>query len=181
MNPQSRNFAFLLYPDEDPTHNFAMQRLALYDNVCWIVHDKDVDSNGEILKPHTHVVLMLDRLKHLEQLCAELGIASNYCQPIIGRRVEKLRYLIHIDSPQKYQYLVNDVDGSVKGLRNFRQALNITADVNEGEAMLLLLQFVQNNPKCNNAELVLFSVENDIYSVFRRNYSIIKDYKNYLN
>lgn len=73
------------------------------------LHDKDVNPDGEIKKAHWHVVLNFDGVKSLRQL---VDIASQFggvrvvpCQSVVGA----LRYLCHIDNPEKAPYPVKDV------------------------------------------------------------------------
>lgn len=179
-NPSSRNFRFVLYP-EDLTHCAALESFEKFGSYVYILHDKCTELDGSLKKPHWHVVLMLDSHRCIEQLCADLGIASNYCQVINGSRVNSLRYLIHLDDPEKYQYTKNDVLGDPVGLERFEQATQSIDKLSEAECAAILIQFIESKKGyCDLSELAHFALENGCFPHLRRGFnlyrSIIKEH-----
>lgn len=169
-NPSSRNFKFVLYP-EDPSHVSALSKLMEYDSFCYILHDRDVDEHGEVLKPHWHCVLMLKNPKCVDQLAATLGIPSNYVQVIDGSRLPVLRYLIHKDHPSKFQYTPDDVIGTPSGLSRFNAAIQVSDKTSESDAAVLILEFIDSNEfGITISQVCKWCIENDCYAVFRRGY-----------
>lgn len=171
---RSRNFVFLLYP-ENAEHIQALEKLkSSCDAYAYILHDKDVDENGSLKKPHIHFVAMLASKQNIDRLCAALGIPSNYCDVIRGSVVGSLRYLIHRDDPDKYQYDVSDVLANFVGLKRFRDALSVRVD--ESDAVQRIMEFIYCSPSfLTVSDLTRFVLENGLWSVYRRSFPIFKE------
>ncbi len=60
---KSRKHCMLLYPLEDATHKKALDYIKLNYDYALIVHNQDLNDNGEIKKAHTHVVLSFPNAK----------------------------------------------------------------------------------------------------------------------
>lgn len=79
---------------------------------AFILHDKDINENGEVKKPHFHIVL--DYSDGKEKVCSRVekilkvnnnSVRVNYIQ----NPIKMVRYLTHKDSKDKYQYDDNEV------------------------------------------------------------------------
>lgn len=124
---RDRNLLLVLY-EEDKTHKKAIDKIKTSYDYAMICHDKDTDENGEIKKPHYHVVLKFKNPKWNTSLADELGITPNYIEE--PRSLKKsLEYLIHYNEPEKYQYSIDEVSGNLKDM---------------------LLKYIQNDGKDEN-------------------------------
>ncbi len=99
---RGRNWALVLYPESLPV---GWEEILKTEPVALSpLHDKDVNADGEIKKPHYHAVFNYKGNKSFEQLDE---IARSLRAPI-PQRVNSLtgavRYLTHMDNPEKYQY-----------------------------------------------------------------------------
>lgn len=107
---RGRNWWFVVYPDSLPENWLAL--LDDYHVPCFVspLHDKDVNADGETKKPHYHVIMMFDGNKSYEQI---REISQGVFGGAIPQRIDHLRgavrYLIHMDNPEKYQYNVHDI------------------------------------------------------------------------
>lgn len=73
------------------------------------LHDKDVNADGELKKPHYHVVLAYAGNKSFDQI-DELARALRAPVPQrINSITGAVRYLTHMDNPEKYQYESSDI------------------------------------------------------------------------
>lgn len=99
-----RNWTFIEYPESAPDN----WRLVLDDlHIKWVespLHDKDTNPDGTVKKPHWHVMLCFSSKKSYQQIL-------KICRGISGtnpQRVEDItglvRYMAHLDNPEKYQY-----------------------------------------------------------------------------
>ena len=76
-------FLLMIYPREDETHKNALEMLrrglisSTWEYYC-VEHDKDKTDDGELKKPHTHVVLFTNRKMSKGTLANALQIAENY-------------------------------------------------------------------------------------------------------
>ena len=68
------------------------------DRWFYIMHDPD-DEDGS---PHLHLVVMHSPIL-IKSLAPKLGIEENFIQPAINYKMD-IRYLIHLDNPEKKQY-----------------------------------------------------------------------------
>lgn len=106
---RTRNWTFIVYP-ESCVENWREKIDEMHIPWCSSpLHDKDINANGEPKKPHWHIVLCFDGKKSYSQI--ELITKS-----VGGTRPEKvhelramIRYLAHLDNPDKWQYDFNDV------------------------------------------------------------------------
>lgn len=109
---RDRCHCLLLYPDNEE-HSKALNIIEnSYDYAC-ILHDKDISDDGNLKKPHFHVVLRFQNAVWSSSICSELGIETNYIQK--ARNLPNaLLYLIHANDPDKVQYNISDVKGCLK-------------------------------------------------------------------
>lgn len=99
-----RNWVFILYPDSAPENwKDMLQEMAI---PCAIspLHDRDVNPDGEVKKPHYHILLLFDGNKSYDQI---KEITDNFnasvpqkCLSVRGQ----VRYFCHLDNPEKWQY-----------------------------------------------------------------------------
>mgnify|MGYP000865806599 CR=1 FL=1 len=97
-----RQWTIVVYPESAP-ENWRN----LLNGQTWIespLHDKDVNPDGTEKKSHWHILIAFDGKKSYEQvkLIADSlnGASPQYVQNMVGM----VRYLAHIDNPEKAQY-----------------------------------------------------------------------------
>lgn len=187
---KTRTYCMILYPNEDPTHANAIWLLTSNGySFCAIDHDMDTyddyddcepDQIGQLKKPHTHVVLRLKSPRFKEPLAKELGIAPNYLQVCRDSKSAML-YLIHDGYPNKFQYDVDTVYGSLK----FELEKYLVSE-DEGSRVLKILDLLDSMPKpCSYRRLLVAVCQNGMYGDFRRMGSGIKtlldEHNGYIN
>lgn len=106
---RSRLWNVLLYLD-DPTHVAALDKIRSgYQYVC-ILHDKDVDEDGNLKKSHIHCILKFTQARWNTALSEDLGIAMNYFEKT-GSWDGSAKYLLHDGCDDKYQYDATELEG----------------------------------------------------------------------
>lgn len=106
-----RSWTFVLYEDSAPEN----WRQLLDDlHIEWIespLHDRDMNADGEQKKPHRHIALLFSGVKSYDQV-KEL---TDFLHCPIPQRCHNakalVRYMAHLDNPDKAQYSVNDIKG----------------------------------------------------------------------
>lgn len=100
----ARNWWFILYPESAPENWCELLQERAIPFAVSPFHDQCKDENGNIKKPHYHIILTYDgptTYNHVLELTRSLN------QPI-PLRVESLSgayaYLTHANAPDKYQY-----------------------------------------------------------------------------
>ena len=151
-NSRFRFFDLLLYPDCEQ-HNEVLS--VIKDSgidFCGILHDKDVDESGKLKKTHIHLVLWGVQTT-ISSLSSRLGLPENYIS-IRGTRVSRLRYLVHADNPEKYQYSPDVAFGSPSGLKKFRESLNVSEDENDN--VFSIISLLESYPQYEYVSLLTF-------------------------
>lgn len=108
IDERGRNWTFVLYPESmDPDYR---SKLDSY-HIQWCespLHDLDVDLDGVIKKSHIHIVLCFEGNKTYEQIkeiASEVnGVVPPFCEAKVSSIRGMIRYLIHLDNPEKHQY-----------------------------------------------------------------------------
>ncbi len=88
-----------------------------------INHDKDITENGEIRKSHFHIVLKLKTKRTKNGLLKRLAQLLEIDKTRISARITKsqdlmIRYLIHLDNKDKYQYSPSEILTNRKDILN---------------------------------------------------------------
>lgn len=153
---RTRNWTVVVYPESAPKN----WREILDDlHVPYLVsplHDKDKNPDGEVKKPHWHVVLLFENKKAFYQI---KDIADKLNAPI-PQKVESLRgmvrYLVHTDNPEKYQYDRADIENhGVDDLdKYFESASSNRAILNA------IIRYIRENNITSFAKLSYYAIDN---------------------
>lgn len=167
-NIKSRYFMFIIYTDNDE-HLQSLDYIKKNYNYVGILHNQDKTEDGEIKKQHYHIIIKFENQRGLHSVCNEIGIEENYCKKL-NSYTRSLRYLIHRDNPDKYQYNIDEVFGTL--IDDFNKAIN---DETEEDSVIKIIDIIENNDIKSLKQLCLLMCKNHLYSTFRRNYSLFKD------
>lgn len=74
------------------------------------LHDKDTNVDGEIKKSHYHIVLNYKGNKSFEQIDEIARVLKAPIPQRINSLTGAVRYLTHMDNPEKYQYSNSDIE-----------------------------------------------------------------------
>ena len=149
---RSRLYSCVLYP-EDESQAYAIERLQSgFYSAVGILHDKDVyldEETGEPVvdpdtgeakpkKAHWHFVIRFKNARYRNSLAKELKIEPNYLQKSsdFGAAV---RYLVHKDHQNKYQYSTDALVGSL-----VQQAIEAMDDASEGQRAIEILNLIDS-------------------------------------
>ncbi|MGG0644097.1 replication protein [Sporosarcina gallistercoris] len=106
---RTRNWTFVVYPESAPEN----WREIIDDlHVPWVespLHDRDVNPDGELKKPHWHVIIMFSSNKSYSQI-REITMKLRSPNPQkVANAKGMVRYFAHMDNPEKYQYKKTDI------------------------------------------------------------------------
>lgn len=106
---RTRNWAAVIYPESVPEN----WRSILDDlHIEWVespLHDCDTNADGEVKKPHWHILLLFGGVKSFEQVCAVLEPLNCPIPQRCHNAKAMVRYMAHLDNPDKFQYSVSDI------------------------------------------------------------------------
>lgn len=156
---RSRTFTFEIYPEWSFFNDIVAHMIQ--GKYAMILHDKDINEDtGEIKKPHVHVVLKYGGRRTLTSVQNEYkkyGLESRFCDTCNERAM--LRYLIHLDNPEKHQYSKNEIDTNMKV--DCETAWN--DEISSEEGFRLLNDFIMNTErKITQAEMNSFALNNGL-------------------
>lgn len=108
---RSTTWTFLVYPESAPKDWLDVLKELHVPFIVSPLHDKDINKDtGEIKKAHYHCIVKFKSKKSFKQvksgICDKLN--SPIPQPVVDIAM-MVRYLAHLDDPQKYQYNVEDI------------------------------------------------------------------------
>lgn len=171
-NKRFRTIGIILWCD-NPQHLLALDYIKHnFENYIYILHDRDIKEDNTLKKEHYHVILRFNNQKNISTLVKKLNVEEN-CFYSIKSFTGQLRYLIHYDDDDKFQYDVSDVKGTLYMISKFKQSLKTSQD--ELSEVSMIYEFIEVN-KINDLHILLeFVLENNLYSSFRRNYTMFKD------
>lgn len=142
VDTRSKTWNVLIYPESAP----ADWKQTLVEDgiffVCSPLHDKDVLESGELVKPHWHVLLCFTSNKTYKQ-ALEVSQMINGTVPERAKSTGgSIRYMIHIDSSDKYQYKKSDIE--VYGNIDIEQYFRISSS-ERYDLIREMLQFIDDN------------------------------------
>lgn len=118
---RTRNWTAIFYPEDLPDDWKGLLDGSLVKWVESPLHDRDTNADGTPKKPHHHVLLMFDTVKTVNQVetllkgiygASESGSIVGVAKPQrVGDRCALVRYMAHMDNPDKAQYDVADIVG----------------------------------------------------------------------
>lgn len=159
-NFKSKRLGIILYDEWDGVR-------ALIDSIsqefktAWIFHDSDEGS-----KPHYHLILEAPNQVWNTSISKRFGIPINLIERI-GSYEGALLYLIHYNNPDKFQYTIDSVHGSLKD--DFLKVLNRENEPSESEKVLKMIDWIyEQEGKIMISSFVQWTASNSLYDVFRR-------------
>lgn len=181
LEVRSRYFEILIYDDYEYIDSLFDNIKNNYDYI-YIKHDKDrydddSDSHnfGDLKKVHYHCCIGFDNAIKLSTIVDELQYPSNLINPI--KRINKyLPYLLHYGYSDKFQYDLSEIEGTDVLVNKLVDLIN-NDKLSEKDSVIKIFDYI-NDSTCviTLSEIVKFSLDNNIWSTFRRNYTIINNY-----
>lgn len=106
---KKRNWAFILYLDSAP----ANWRDILQETGCQFAispyHDKDLNPDGTLKKPHYHVIVCYDGPTSYNVILRITKLVNATIPQPLEQIRGYYRYFTHLDNPEKYQYSQDDI------------------------------------------------------------------------
>ena len=109
IDDRKRDYACVVYPDsakKDWISIIADLKVPVFISP---LHDQDVNPDGELKKPHYHVMFMFEGKKSEDQFDFIKSLFGGVGNELILSRKGYARYLCHLDNPEKAQYHISEV------------------------------------------------------------------------
>lgn len=160
-NKRVKNVAFLSYP-ENGLHTSLVSFLSSsgYRAVVSPLHEPD----GEDLKPHYHVLVMLSSQQELESVKSTFLDYKVTAPFRVGDKTAYARYLSHLDNPEKQQFEGDDHGCTVIGCVDYDKLIfHPVSSVSVVEVYKRIHSIVLDEGLYSFAQLVLYCCDtNDI-------------------
>lgn len=142
------------------------------------LHDSDPsdDGSGAKKKPHYHILFKFHAQRSVEDFvnfCSEHGLVplrNKFGKFIhVANPIGYARYLIHLDSPHKFQYNAGEVQ-QFNGIQDYIQYISTSAD--EDLQIMLITLFIMKYPLCKNYSewsVYFFNTKPEWVHAFRTN------------
>lgn len=105
-----RSWTFVCYPESAPADWIKQLNDRHLQFAVSPLHDADLNADDSEKKPHWHVFVTYPGKKSYDQV---LEISKGICNGTIPQSVDNpiglIRYFIHLDNPEKYQYSRDDI------------------------------------------------------------------------
>lgn len=155
----------IVYPDSE-TYDCSHVLETVKNLGCeWFaaLHDKDINPDGTQKKTHYHIIMRFEGTKDFAVVAKDLGIPENSIEKSKSFKYG-VRYLIHLDSPEKHQYEKSIIFGNGQA-----DAFLIS---NSDQKGVMLMDAIYNGKVFSVYELYNLAKELDAWSEFRRGFSM---------
>lgn len=140
----------------------AYSRLLELNDVAYIHH------NADDCKEHIHAVVFTENQTYNTSLAKSLGIEFKWIEQVKDRK-KVLRYLIHLDNPDKHQYQEDEVMfTSEYAKQQFTVAVDVGVKESEDSKVLRLIELIDTFAYLTYRQFVKLACENELYDVVRR-------------
>lgn len=137
-----------------------------------ILHDKDIDDDGNPLKPHYHVFISCIipmRKASIEKRYQLTPVQVNS----IKHRIESAEeYLLHINSPEKYQYSSEDLFGDEIWVS---EVFNTVSKERIEYGITSIVDFAYHCREPTMYKVLQYAIDNRLLNVYKKYYQIIRD------
>lgn len=106
---RTRNWSVVLYPDSAPENWRDILDVLHIEWVESPLHEFDTNADGEVKKPHWHLLLMFGGVKSYEQVLEVLAPLNCPIPQRCHNAKAMVRYMAHLDNPEKHQYSISDI------------------------------------------------------------------------
>ena len=171
LDRRSRSHNMILYLEDDAHRNaIDLIRNSSY-TYAGILHDSDINDDGTEKKEHYHFVITFNDARTRSAISKELGIEKNYIEPCDSLD-RSLEYLLHLNDNKKYQYDIEDIEGSLKKRLYELMSKKTKSEV---EKVSDIIDFIRSYPadrKLTVTELTSYCVNCGLWSEYRRSAAI---------
>ena len=153
---KGRDWAFIVYPESAPEN---WREILDETHMRWVespLHDKDFNPDGTFKKPHWHVMLSADgpiTLKAVEKIIEPLNVPA---PQKVGSGRGMIRYFIHLDNPEKYQYSRDEI--VAHGGADVESYFELTK-TNKISVMKDIITYIYENEIDNYADFLMICIQ----------------------
>lgn len=163
-NDKARYWGFLVYP-ESVAQDWE-EILSLKYGFEWVrspLHDSDVNADNTPKKPHYHCLIYVNGKKSYNQIKTIMDEIGATAPQIIHNAKGNVRYMLHLDNPEKAQYKISDL----KAFNGFdiEKYLFSEKELNEKrlKAIADIMDFIDKQGLTELTEILKYARKNEPY------------------
>lgn len=153
-----------------------------FDFMAWCLHDCDVKEDGSPQKEHLHVRLKYPNQVWNSAICERTGLPYQYkiIEPVEKSFRGAVRYLTHIDYPEKHQYSLDLVGASdMEELKSFFTDSEKTDDY-EKEQFQAMYSALKYENFDSGMDFIAWCYQNGLQKIANKwKYVILQDFRFY--
>lgn len=169
---QDYKYIGILYPDSETyCCDAALDAIKSYFGAwAYILHDRDITADGELKKPHIHwygkklTVEGKNSYVSISAVSAAIGVPDRDVEFSKSEKAS-IRYLVHADDEDKYQYPISDIIANISLQKFFRDKCATL------KSKMICDRIIETKPR-KVMELLPWIFEHDLYAEFRRGFAI---------
>lgn len=152
----------ILYPENEQDMK-TLEYITINFRYAYIVHNKDTTEDGERKKEHIHIIFEFENERSITSVAKELNVEEYDIEKIRSKK-GAIRYLIHKDTPEKFQYEIDQIQTNMTNIESYFKDRNT-----ENEDMIKIITFLYGEKrKVMIFEVLSYALDNNLYSTFRR-------------
>lgn len=161
----SRAWELVLYPDAE---NYCCDEVIsnavhYFEQWAYILHDSDTTADGDAKKAHFHFYGKCPTPRTPQSVVNAIGVPLESIRNV-SKWKSAIRYLIHADNPEKFQYEADSVSA------NF--PLDGIFTISDDKQARLIMHHILETRSASFVELTAWALDNGCYSGFRRGFAI---------
>lgn len=152
---KGRDWTFIVYPESAPKN---WRDILDKTHMKWIespLHNKDTNPDGTIKKAHWHIMLSADGPITEKQVNEIIKSLNCTIPQKVGSGIGMVRYMCHMDNPEKYQYPVTDIIGH--GGADVASYFKMT-QTSRLSIMKDIVQYIYENNVDNYADFLMYCI-----------------------
>lgn len=160
IDNRARVWTFIVYPESAPKN---WRDILDGFHIGWIespLHDKDVNPDGKLKKAHWHIMIMFEGKKSFLQVKEISEVLHAPIPQKVASPKGMVRYFIHLDNPEKYQY--NKQDIIAHGGADVESYFQMTMSGRQ-EVLNEIIAYILDNHVTSLAKLSRYALENENY------------------
>lgn len=165
---QDRKFEIVLYPDSTNYNcsEVLIKAQQFFEYWAYILHDKDKNDDGTPKKPHYHFYGKYeDKRLTLAGIAYQLGCPENAIEYVKTWK-GAIRYLTHIDYPDKTPYPLESV------FSNFSLETYFRCEHDDDEKAAKIFEYIIEHEGCTMKSVTAWVFENHLWSAYRRGFAV---------
>lgn len=165
---KSTQMCIVLYPE---SQQYQIDYIKKNFSYAACLHDRDVGDDGKTKKAHYHFYLRFPSARSFASIAKELQIPDHIenCRSRDGA----IRYLIHADDPDKYQYEMKDMEFSKDMEKYVSKAFRNSEE--DSEAMAILDIINSFSTPVTVPQILPLICSKGLYATFRRGATLFRD------